>query len=122
MNYDCPKCGESLKWKRIPTRILPKGEKWVKARDSEFYCPFCDTGLSENRSKMEWIYITISTAIIIIGGAFVFILGEITDKQYPWALVVVVALVLILDGLYLRYIYKNKLKNWTRWKANESKL
>lgn len=114
MNYDCPNCGESLKWKRMPMRPYPKGEKWYKASGSEFYCPFCDVDLSENRSFFEKLSI-FSSSIVVVGIA-IFIL--LINKELIWVLI----FPLILEGIFMYYLYKVKLKKWPRWKAKEEKL
>lgn len=99
----------------MPMRPFPKGAKWNKASDSSFYCPYCDTDLEENRSKMEWVYISISTLILAVGSVIVFLINEATERQHPWSLVGLAVFVLISDVLFLRYAYNNQLKDWSRW-------
>ncbi len=106
-------CGKELNG-RVPTRPYPKNEKWYKAKESIFYCLHCDTNLTLNHSLVG-IVSFLSSSVIVIGSVFLILL---TNKDLIWILI----LLFILEGIFLYYINKVKLRDWPRWKKKEIKL
>jgi hypothetical protein len=112
MNHACPKCGVSLKWRRVPSRTVPEGTPFYRAKETTRFCPACRAPLMLNdNSRLGSIGMITFLAVMFYAGAVSL------DRGGIWPVIAGAVLsVAWAAGLWYRWKY---LRNWPVWTPNE---
>ena len=105
MNYLCPKCDKSLRFKFLASKQIPN------SKQKSLLCPFCTIPLKLNLHKGEKTFSYMAFLILI---AIPFVASS--DNN-------IFSLILVLFAAgafsYRYWLYQKVLKNWSRWTLNK---
>lgn len=112
MDNSCPKCGEDLGRKIIPTRTKQAGIKGFLFGKSYSACPYCSVYLEPNPNPLERKAI----AVIILIPFLILPFALMTRSQ---VFIIFSAVLSVLAVFFYYYSVKTKLSTWQRWQIND---
>ena len=116
MDYRCPHCSESLRWKRLPARVMPKDSPRLAGARAYLTCPYCRGAVMANPHPMQY---RVVAPLVIAVVAFT-VIPEVTKAyQAPrfstmlWGYLAI----MLAYNWWIRQRHKQSFKSWPYYKA-----
>ena len=112
MDNSCPKCGEDLGSKIIPTKTKQSGIKGFLFGKAYLTCPYCSVFLKPNPNLQERKAI----AVIVLIPFLILPFSLMTRSQ---VFIIFSAALSVLAVIFYYYLVKTKLSTWQKWQIND---